>query len=194
MRKVGKKYFENNLAEMLVLMGGSLEYYANHNNLNGYDEYYLANREKDGFHYRMQKLADNHIISELRREGIRCRKWRVRRFYRYRENGSRRVDHILYDYFQYVMAYILREEVLIKLMFQNILQECNCPKKEESKNCLNMILDWQYKRLVLLETEILHIHSNNGSQASAGELLKKLENCQKLEILRIRCKGIKNIY
>lgn len=194
MRKVGKKYFENNLAEMLVLMGGALGYYANHNNLNGYEEYYLANREKDGFHYRMQKQADNHIISELKRKGRRCSKWRVKRFYRYKENGSRRVDHTLYDYFEYVMAYILREDVLIKLVFQNILQECNCPEKNENKNCLNMILDWQYKRLVHLETEILHIRSNNVSRVSAGELLKELENCQKLEILRIRCKEIKNTY
>ncbi len=191
MRKIGKKYFENNLAEMLVLMGGALGYYENHNNLNGYGEYYLANREKDGFHYRMQKLADNYIISELKRNGIRCRKWRVKRFYRYKENGSRRVDHILYNYFQYVMDYILREDVLINLMFQNILQECNCPEKKNNKNCLNIILDWQYKRLVQLETEILQIHSNDYIQASAGELLRKLENYQKFEGFKIRCKEIK---
>lgn len=191
MRKIGKKYIENNLAELLVLMGGALDYYANHNNLNGYDEYYLSNREKDGFHYRMQKLADNYIISELKRKGIRCSKWRVKRFYRYKKNGSRRVDHILYDYFQYVMDYILREDVLINLMFQYILQKCNCPEKKNNKNCLNTILDWQYKRLVQLETELLQIHSNDHIQASAGELLRKLEKYQKFEGFKIRCKEIK---
>ncbi len=191
MRKIGKKYYENNLAEMLVLVGGALGYYAKHNNLNGYDEYYLANREKDGFHYKMQKIANNHILCELRENGIRCRKWRVKRFYRYKESGSRRVDSALYDYFQCVMDYILREDVLIRLMFQNILQ-CNCPEKIKNTNCLNIILEWQYKRLVQLETEILKIHSNDAVQASAGELLRKLENYQKFEGFRINCKEIKN--
>lgn len=192
MRKIGKKYYENNLAEMLVLMGGALDYYANHNSLNGYDKYYLANREKDGFHYRMQRIADNHIINELRRGGIRCRRWRVKRFYRYKENGNRRVDYVLYDYFQRVMDYILREDVLIKLMFQNILHGCNCSEKVSNKNCLNIILDWQYKRLVQLETEILKIHSNDAVQVSAGGLLRKLESYQKFEGFRINCKNIKD--
>lgn len=192
MRKIGKRYYENNLAEMLVLMGGALGYYENHNNLNGYDEYYLANREKDGFHYRMQKMADNYIISELRKDGIRCRKWRVKRFYRYKESGSRKVDPALYNYFQCVMDYILREDILIRLMFQNILQVCNCPEKVKNTNCLNIILDWQYKRLVQLETEILKIHSNDAVQTSAGKLLRKLENYQKFEGFRINCKEIKS--
>lgn len=191
MQKIGKKCVENNLAEMLALMGGAMSYYEVHGHLSGYDDFYLAYREKDGFHYRMQRIADNHIINELRRSGIRCRKWRVKRFYRYKESGSRKVDSALYNYFQCVMDYILREDILIKLMFQNILHVCNCPEKVSNKNCLNIILDWQYKRLVQLETEILKIHSNDAVQVSAGELLRKLENYQKFEGFRINCKDIK---
>ncbi len=192
MRKIGKKCVENNLAEMLALMGGAMSYYERHGDLNGYKDFYLENKEKDGFHYRMQKQANKYIICELRKKGIRCSRWRLERFCRYRKSGSKKVDNVLYDYFQYVMDYILREDILIKLMFQYIFQGCSCPGEKEYGNCLNMILDWQYKRLVKLKTDILMINSSVAIKEAAKNLLDKLNGYSEFEEFRMICKRIHN--
>lgn len=179
---------------MLALMGGAMFYFEKNGNLNGYDDFYLENKEKDGFHYRMQKQADKNIIRGLREKGIRCSGWRVKRFYRYKKRGSKKVDNVLYDYFQYVMDYILREEVLTKLMFQYIFQECNCPEKKENGNCLNMILDWQYKRLIKMKTDILQINSNAVIKEAAKKLLDKLNGYPGFEGFRLTCRRIHNVF
>lgn len=192
MRKIGKKYIENNLAEMLALMGGAMSYYERHGNLNGYDDFYFANKEKDGFHYGMQKQANRYIISEFRKKGIRCSRWKLERFCRYKKCGSKKVENVLYDYFQYIMDYILRNDVLTKLMFQFIFQECSCSEKKENGNCLNMILDWQYKRLVKLKTDVLLINSSIKIKEAAKNLLDKLNDYPRFDGFRITCKRIHN--
>lgn len=190
MRKIGKKYIENNLAEMLALMGGAMSYCERHGNLNGYDDFYLANKEKDGFHYRMQKQANKYIINEFRKKGVRCSKWKLERFCRYKKSGSKKVENVLYDYFEFIMDYILRDDILTKLMFQYVFQECSCPEKKENGNCLNMILDWQYKRLVKLKTDLLLINSSVKIKEAAKNLLDKLNGYPRFERFRMTCKKI----
>lgn len=90
------------------------------------------------------------------------------------------------------MDYILREDILIKLMFQYIFQGCSCPEKKENGNCLNMILDWQYKRLVKLKTDILLINSSVAIKEAAKNLLDRLNSYPGFERFRMTCKRIHN--
>lgn len=47
--KKNRKYIENNMAEMLALVGGVMDYCNTHNDLKGYEEYYKNNRKKMDF-------------------------------------------------------------------------------------------------------------------------------------------------
>lgn len=180
MRKIGKNWVENNLAELLVLMGGALSYYETHNDLEGYKQEYFNKKDGDGYHYRMQKLADKKIISELKIKGVRCQRWRVKRFYRYKTNRKVKVDKVLYDYFQYVMDYILAEEVLTDLMFEFILKKCKCQGK--IGQCLYKLLGYVFEYVNERGTAILK------NEIVAEKLLDKLKGYPAFEVFRTACK------
>lgn len=174
MRDIGKNWEENNLAELLVLIGGAMSFYEKKGSLEGYSDNYLKNKDKDGYHYRMQKLADKKIMNELRNKDVRCSKWKVKRYYRYKKNRIIKVDNALYDYFQCVMDYILGEEVLTELMFRPVLEGCKCREEMGNEQCLNKILDWQYQRLNGLARNILN--DNQTSKEAAENLLNKFKD------------------
>lgn len=183
--KKGKKFIENNFAEMVALVGGAMKYIEFHGNLNGYDYFYLENKNKDGFHYRMQKYGDKVIRKELRIIGVHCKKSKTKRFYRYSQKGHDRIDAELYDYFKYIMDYILNEDILIKLTMCNIFQLCRCEVELEYNYCLNAILDWQYKRLVKFSTYITIFDEEK--KEKAGALLKKLNSYSRFNDFKKEC-------
>lgn len=183
--KKGNKYIENNLAEMLALVGGAMKYNEIHGNLNGYEEHYLENRRKSGFYYKMQRYGDKIIRKELRDVGIHCKKKRTKRFYRYFEKGSKRIDSELYDYFKYIMDYILNDDMLTKILTNEILGQCGCKKESENGNCLNQILDWHYKRLIKYKTDLTQ--TNEKKKEKAKNLLDKLNKYPKFGRFRTLC-------
>lgn len=147
--KNGKKYEENKFAKMLALVGGAMKYLDKHGDLKEYDQYYIENCEKDGFHYKMQRYGDKIVRRNLKKKGVHCRKSKAKRFYRYNtKTNSRVVEETLYDYFAYVMDYIFSNEKLLKITVNNILGSCRCDLDSEYDICLNKILERPYKQLV----------------------------------------------
>lgn len=152
-RRHGKNYEENRLAEMVALIGGSIQYLEQNKDLSKYEEYYLENKKRDGFHYKMQRIGDKFIRTNLKSERIYCKRSRTKRFYRYNTNqNSSRVEEQLYHYFRFVMDQIMKDEILKKITWNHILEECKCSLDSEYDICLNKILDWQYKRLIKIKT------------------------------------------
>lgn len=189
--KKGKKFVENNLAEMVALVGGAMCYKEQHKNLEGYREFYIENREKAGFHYKKQKYGDKIILKELREKGVKCTRGKAKRFYRYNTKGHTRIVSELYDYWKYIMDYILNDELLMDLTINVILKECKCKLNTEYGNCLNNILDWQYKRLVRFKTNITI--TDEKKKQKARKLLEKLHNYSGFKKFQIQCKSAHNV-
>lgn len=189
--KKGKKYVENNLAEMVALVGGAMCYREQYDNLEGYKEYYLENREKAGFHYKKQKYCDKAIIKNFKKQGIKCTKGKAKRFYRYNIKGHTRIVPELYDYWKYVMDYILSDDILTDITIKYILKECKCKKNSEYRKCLNGILDWQYKRLVKLKTDITI--TDEKKKQKAGKVLEKICNYPGFESFEKQCRFAHNV-
>ncbi len=173
--KKGKKYKENKLAEMLALLGGAWKYLEEYDGLMGYEEYYMENRERPSFHYKMQRYADKKIRKELKEKKIYCRKWKTKRFYRYNISAkSVVVEDELFYYFKSVMDEILDNVVLSQISLNNILNDCQCELDSQYDICLNIILDWQYKRLIKLKTNFTVFDEKKKEKAK--KLLDKLNN------------------
>lgn len=183
--KKSRKYIENGLAEMLALVGGAMEYCNTHNDLEGYEEYYRENRKKDGFHYKMQRYADKIIRRELKDKNIYCKRKISKRFYRYFKRGSKKISIELYDYFKYIMDYILEKEILLKITLNEILKDCGCEVDVSRGSCLNTILDWQYKRLVKYNTNIAIVDLKRKEKAQV--LLNKLNRYSKFGKFQTEC-------
>lgn len=183
--KKNKRFIENNLAEMLALVGGAMEYCNTHEDLEGYEEYYIDNKKKDGFHYRSQKYADKIIRKELKDKGVHCKRKVSKRFYRYFERGSKKISVELYDYFKYVMDYILEREMLLKLALSEIFLKCKCSENIKKETCLDFVLDWQYKRVLNYATKL--DMGNEKRKEKAKYLLDKLNKYSKFGKFQNEC-------
>lgn len=184
--KKNRKYIENNMAEMLALVGGAMEYCNTHDDdLEGYEEYYENNRKKDGFHYRMQKYADKTIRNELKDKGVHCKRRVSKRFYRCFQRGSKKISIELYDYFKWIMDYILGEKILLKITLNEILKDCGCEVDVNMGSCLTTILDWQYKRLVKYNTNIAIVDLKRKEKAQI--LLNKLKRYSQFGRFQTEC-------
>ena len=186
--KKRKKYDENKLAEMVALVGGAMKYIELYGNLNGYDKYYMENKCKESFHYRMQNYANKIIIKDLNYKRIHCRRWKVKTFYRYRKKDHNRIDIELYYYFTYIMDYILNYSILTDILTKNILQDCKYAMNidnSEKKDCLDTILDWNYKRLLKFKANILILDEKK--REKSNKLLDMLNTYPRFEIFRGEC-------
>lgn len=184
---LGKNYEENNLAEMLALVGGAMFYIDKHDDLEGYDDYYSKNKDKDGFHYKMQKYGDRIIRRELKERNIRCGRRKAKRFYRYSKKGQRSISFELYDYWAYIMDYILSgDNKLLRLTVDDILKKCTCELESKYDECLDWMLDWQYQRLNYCSNSLTE--RNDRRQRKASALLKKLNNYPGFETFEKQCR------
>lgn len=190
--KNGKKITENKFAEILACVGGAMKYIKLHGDLEGYEAYYMENKEKKGFHYKMQRYGDQIVRKELRCIGVYYKKSRAKRSYRYYENNSKRVDMELYDYFKFILDYVVNNEVLFDITRNIILKDCKCKAESEFKLCLNQILDWPYKRLVKLNTDLTLCDEKK--QQKAGVLLQKMYEYTNAEVFMSECKTAHNIF
>ena len=190
--KKGKKYEENKLGEMLVLLGGSIEYKKQKGNLDGYEIEYARRRMQRGFYYNNQRKGDKIIRLELRKQNIFCPKKRTKRLYRYLIH-SNKIDNMLYLYFEKLVSHIWAEKQLVPIVMTYIVKPCECELENQFFNkCLDNILGGQYRRLVYEKTKQRTESKHIGLKAK--RLLEKLKTSKWLDKFQSECQKINGAF
>lgn len=191
---MSKSNFEENTFANLVSLVGFYENYRNSHigpiNKNEFMEYYNEHFCKDGVHYRTQKRANLLIYTHLRNKSIKCKKNKFKRYYRYKLSYNPQMDTAFYPYFEYIMNYILENEILKELAICHIIQPCksysnipdmNAPYRE----CLEKILGTLYIKIYHCSCNVIASHNQ---KERAKNIISNLKSYNKFDDFMTYCR------
>lgn len=198
--KKGKVFTENMLAKFVTVVGAHEMYNReNHDTYNKEEFVAFFNewRTDVRFNYACKCKADIYVRKKLktRTANHRISRSKMKRFYRYIGKSKPKQNIALVEYFDIIIGYCVKREVLIELLLDSVLKKCpSCTKEliEEPSNddCLYFILDKHFL------TAISKIDLRIANEAYT--LVNSLRACQNLPefksccICQSRLKGLIN--